>query len=134
MENKYDNPEFFSKYRQMARSQKGLAAAGEWHVLQKMLPDFNGKRVLDLGCGMGWHCLYAAEHGAEAVTGIDSSEKMLTEARVKTREQHMGNIVDYRQMPREEIDFPDDTFDIVWSSLAFHYIESFENICVKVKK
>ena len=30
-----------------------------------------GKPVLDLGCGYGWHCIYAAEHGAAAVTGMD---------------------------------------------------------------
>ena len=63
-ENKYDDPAFFNQYKSMARSQGGLAAAGEWHELKKLLPDFNGKRVLDLGCGFGWHCRYAVEHGA----------------------------------------------------------------------
>ena len=80
-ENKYDNSDFFSQYSQMSRSVEGLKGAGEWHVLQKMLPDFAGKRVLDLGCGFGWHCVYAIEHGATHVTGIDISEKMLEEAR-----------------------------------------------------
>ncbi len=32
----------------MARSQKGLAGAGEWRELEKLLPDFSGRRVLDL--------------------------------------------------------------------------------------
>ena len=59
-QNKYDDPKFFEKYRQMARSQKGLAGAGAWHELEKLLPEFAGKRVLDLGCGYGWHCAYAA--------------------------------------------------------------------------
>ena len=54
-ENKYDDPTFFGKYSQMPRSKEGLAAAGEWHVLRRMLPPFEGKRVLDLGCGFGWH-------------------------------------------------------------------------------
>ena len=53
-ENRYDDPQFFEKYGQMARSQKGLAGAGEWRELKKLLPDFSGKRVLDLGCGYGW--------------------------------------------------------------------------------
>ena len=84
-ENKYDNNRFFSQYSQMSRSVEGLKGAGEWHVLQKMLPNFAGKRVLDLGCGFGWHCIYAIEHGATHVTGIDISEKMLEEARKETR-------------------------------------------------
>ena len=50
-ENKYDDNIFFQKYSQMSRSQQGLAGAGEWETLRKLLPDFKDKRVLDLGCG-----------------------------------------------------------------------------------
>ena len=49
-ENKYDDDIFFQKYSQMSRSQQGLADAGEWETLRKLLPDFKDKRVLDLGC------------------------------------------------------------------------------------
>ena len=80
-ENHYDNETFFQKYSQMTRSQQGLQGAGEWSELQKLLPDFRGKRVLDLGCGYGWHCRYAAEHGAASVVGVDCSERMLAVAR-----------------------------------------------------
>lgn len=52
-ENKYDDNTFFQKYSQMSRSQQGLAGAGEWETLRKLLPDFKDKRVLDLGCGYG---------------------------------------------------------------------------------
>lgn len=54
-QNKYDDDAFFEKYAQMERSQKGLSGAGEWPTLKKMLPDFHNKKVLDLGCGYGWH-------------------------------------------------------------------------------
>ena len=83
-ENKYDDPTFFDKYSRMPRSKEGLAAAGEWHVLRRMLPPFEGKRVLDLGCGFGWHCRYAVEQGAASVVGVDLSERMLAEARAMT--------------------------------------------------
>lgn len=76
-ENRYDDPLFFEKYSQMSRSRLGLAGAGEWEDLQKLLPDFAGKQVLDLGCGYGWHCAYAAEHGAAHVTGVDLSDHYL---------------------------------------------------------
>jgi len=129
-ENKYDDPVFFGQYSRMQRSVKGLEGAGEWHVLQKMLPDFTNKRVLDLGCGFGWHCRYAIVHGAKSVTGIDISEKMLEEARKLTD----NSAVKYIRMPIEDIDFPAGSFDIVISSLAFHYIESFEDICNKISQ
>lgn len=127
-ENKYDNIEFFNQYKQMPRSTGGLKAAGEWPVLQKMLPDMHGKRVLDLGCGFGWHCQYAALQGAKSVVGIDISEKMLEIA----KEKNQSPLIEYRNMPIEDIDFPPSSFDVVISSLAFHYIESFSDICKKV--
>ena len=42
-ENRYDDEIFFQKYSQMARSQQGLAGAGECPTLQAVLPDFTGK-------------------------------------------------------------------------------------------
>lgn len=127
-ENKYDNSDFFSQYSQMSRSVEGLKGAGEWHVLQKMLPDFAGKRVLDLGCGFGWHCVYAIEHGATHVTGIDISEKMLEEA----QKRNPSPLIEYQCMAIEDFDFQPDTYDIVISSLTFHYLESFTDICRKI--
>lgn len=129
-ENKYNNKEFFEKYKNFPRSVHGLSAAGEWHELKKMLPDFIGKRVLDIGCGFGWHCLYAAEHGAEYVLGVDISEKMLSVAREKTE----SNNIAYACTPMEDLDFPENSFDIIISSLAFHYTPNFENICNKAAK
>lgn len=74
------------------------------------------------------HCIYAVEQGAASAVGIDISSKMLSEARKKTKFSN----VEYIQMPIEDIDFKKDSFDIVLSSLAFHYIKSFEDICKKV--
>lgn len=124
-ENKYDNSDFFNQYSQMARSVNGLKGAGEWHALQKMLPGFKGKRVLDLGCGFGWHCQYAIENGAVSALGIDLSEKMLEEA----RKRNNSPLIEYKCMAIEDFDFQPDTYDVVISSLTFHYLESFDDIC-----
>ncbi|HWQ59076.1 MAG TPA: class I SAM-dependent methyltransferase [Clostridia bacterium] len=129
-ENKYDDPAFFNKYGGMLRSTLGLRGAGEWAELKKMLPTFAGKRVLDLGCGYGWHCAYAAEHGAKRVTGIDISERMLAVARTKTVREN----VQYARISIEDASFEEDSFDVVLSSLAFHYIEDFESLCRKVHR
>lgn len=129
-ENKYDDINFFNQYKKMERSTKGLEAAGEWHELEKMLPEFNGKKVLDLGCGFGWHCRYAVEKGADSVIGIDISENMLKEAKKMTS----SNKIKYICKPIEDINYSRNSFDIVISSLAFHYIKSFENICENVSK
>ncbi|WP_440962115.1 class I SAM-dependent methyltransferase [Paenibacillus nitricinens] len=127
-QNKYDDTNFFSAYKQMPRSIGGLKAAGEWHVLQPLIPDLHNKSVLDLGCGFGWHCLYAREQQASSVVGVDISEKMLQEARGKTDDP----AISYIQMPIEDIEFASEQFDVVISSLAMHYVASFEAICRKV--
>jgi cyclopropane fatty-acyl-phospholipid synthase-like methyltransferase len=128
MKNEYDNPNFFEAYSQMDRSKKGLDGAGEWHELKKLLPDFTGKTVLDLGCGYGWHCRYAVENGAEKVIGIDLSEKMVEKAKEMTDSPKIS----YQLMGMEEIEGLNEQFDIVISSLALHYVASFEEIAKKV--
>lgn len=121
-ENNYDNPEFFERYARFPRSVEGLSAAGEWHELKRLLPDFTGKRVLDLGCGFGWHCRYASDHGAAAVIGVDLSEKMLEKARADTHDES----IHYVRGAMEDVDFPPESFEVVLSSLALHYVEELE--------
>lgn len=126
--NEYDRDDFFEQYAQMPRSRDGLSAAGEWHQLRPLFPKLNGKRVLDLGCGYGWHCRYAAEHGAEEVLGLDLSKKMIAEA--KRRNSCPG--VRYEVCGIEDYGYPADTWDLVLSNLALHYIEDLSNIFAMV--
>ena len=127
-ENKYDSDDFFEKYSNFPRSREGLNAAGEWHELKKMLPAFPGKRVLDIGCGFGWHCIHAAELGAACVLGTDISARMLAVAREKTPYPN----AEYRQVAMEDMDFAIGSFDVVISSLAFHYTPDFPEICRRI--
>lgn len=127
-QNKYDELEFYEKYSRMPRSIGGLKAAGEWHAFRALLPELRDKRVLDLGCGFGWHCRYAREELARSVVGIDLSEKMLA----RTREDTNDSAIEYRRLAIEDIDFPAEEFDVVISSLALHYVERFDIVCRKV--
>lgn len=128
MKIEYDDEKFFGQYAQMSRSREGLSGAGEWHQLKKLFPDVCGKKVLDLGCGYGWHCGYAVEQGADQVLGIDISERMIREA--EKRNADAGII--YRVCGIEEYDYPQDTWDCVISNLALHYISDLEKIYRKV--
>lgn len=130
MRSEYDNEHFFEEYAKMPRSQGGLAAAGEWHQLRPLFPPLEGKRVLDLGCGYGWHCRFAAEQGAARVLGLDLSEKMIAEAR---RRNGAAN-VEYRVCGIEEYDYPAEEWDCVVSNLALHYIENIGAVFEKVRR
>lgn len=128
MSNIYDDNEFFQAYAQMDRSKDGLNAAGEWYQLKPMFPDLQGKTVLDLGCGYGWHCKYAIDLGANEVLGIDLSNKMLDKAKQLNSDEH----IKYLRCKIEEYNYPENTYDFVISNLALHYIEDLEFIYKKV--
>jgi SAM-dependent methyltransferase len=118
-QNVYDQPNFFDGYSQLPRSLRGLAGAPEWPTLRSMLPDIAGRRVVDLGCGFGWFCRWAREHGAAQVLGLDLSEKMLERARAETRDA----AIRYAVADLEQLSLAAGGFDLVYSSLAFHYVE-----------
>lgn len=130
MKSEYDKEGFFEEYGKMLRSRNGLASAGEWHQLKPLFPPLQGKRVLDLGCGYGWHCKFAAEQGAAQVVGIDLSCKMIEEAKKRSSERQ----IEYRVCGIEEYEYPEQAWDCVISNLALHYIENIEAIFQKVHR
>ncbi|WP_297635910.1 class I SAM-dependent methyltransferase [uncultured Clostridium sp.] len=127
-ENKYDDKEFFNEYKKMNRSVKGLEGAGEWESFRKMFPSLENKKVLDLGCGFGWHCKYCIDNKAKLVIGVDSSKRMLE----KAKEINDDKNIEYIENGIEEINLQKEYFDLVISSLAFHYVENFEEVCKKI--
>lgn len=128
MNNIYDKKEFFDQYAQMSRSKQGLAGAGEWHQLKHLIPRLSEKRVLDLGCGYGWHCKYAAEQGAKEVLGLDLSEKMIAEA----ASRNSGENIAYRVCGLDEYDYPENTWDLVVCNLVLHYVADLEAVYSRI--
>lgn len=129
-QNKYDDPSFFANYSQMPRSVGGLESAGDWPAFRVLLPDLRDQRLLDLGCGFGWHCRYARGQGARWVVGVDLSEKMLARAKADTEDR----AIEYRRAAIEELDFQAGQFDVVMSSLALHYVKRFDVVCRQVSR
>ena len=129
-QNIYDNPDFFAGYSQLDRSVQGLAGAPEWPSLRALLPDMAGVRVADLGCGFGWFCRWAREHGAASVLGLDVSENMLARARADTRD----DAITYKQADLDRLALPEAAFDLIYSSLALHYVEDFGRLSATVHR
>ncbi|QKC88225.1 class I SAM-dependent methyltransferase [Mesorhizobium sp. NZP2234] len=118
-QNIYDQPEFFAGYSQLGRSIEGLDGAAEWPALRSMLPQVGGLRIVDLGCGFGWFCRWALEHGASNVLGLDLSEKMLAQARAAGPDAG----ITYERADLDHLSLPPGGFDLAYSSLALHYVE-----------
>lgn len=120
-QNIYDNPEFFDGYRKLRERKDNHNVLLEQPAMAELLPDLRGKTVLDLGCGYGNNCRDFVVRGADRVVGIDVSHKMLE---VAEAENAMPQI-EYRHMDMARLSSLSETFDFVYSSLAFHYIENF---------
>ena len=120
IQNIYDNQEFFDSYKEMRDSKINANELIEIPTIKGMLPDLKGKKILDLGCGEGEMSRFFLEQGAQSVVGVDVSQNMINEARKK----QVDNL-EFRILPMEELSSIEDKFDIVFSSLAFHYVEDF---------
>jgi SAM-dependent methyltransferase len=128
-QNIYDRDDFFRGYSRLGRSIAGLDGAPEWPALRAMLPDVRGLRVVDLGCGFGWFCRWAREYGAARVLGLDISGNMLARA----RSAPMAGVA-YEKVDLERLDLPADSFDLAYSSLAFHYVENIAGLFAAVHR
>ena len=97
--------------------------------------DYQGKKVLDMGCGTGEYSLWYALKGAGKVTGIDLSDGSLFVAR-RRKEGHFEN-VEFIKKDILNLDFPDNTFDYSFSVGVLHHtgdpFRGFKNL-VRVTK
>lgn len=80
--------------------------------------EFQGARVLDVGCGKGALALWAGLHGASHVLGIEpegdgSTQGTLAAFREATTELDLDGVVDARASFLEKLTFADGPFDIV---------------------
>jgi len=90
----------------------------EFPATASLVPDVEGSRVLDAGCGTGVYTAWLAEQGAEVV-GVDVSEEMLARARERVKGDARLRQADLR----DGLAFADaDSFDGVVSALALGYV------------
>lgn len=127
-QNIYDNAIFFEGYQNIRKNERNANNLFEIPALFSLLPDLSDKTILDLGCGFGDHCKKFSDEGARSVLGIDISEKMLSVAEIENKSPK----IQYLNMPMEDIDQLDESFDLVVSSLAFHYVEDFSDLISKI--
>lgn len=82
-----------------------------------------GQRVLDVGCGTG-NLLRSAgnRHRDVELFGVDPDLKMLARAERKLRRAGLPARLD--KGFAQELSFPDDSFDVVFSSLMLHHLET----------
>jgi 2-polyprenyl-3-methyl-5-hydroxy-6-metoxy-1,4-benzoquinol methylase len=90
------------------------------HYLPKLV-DFNGfagQRLLDLGCGVGNDLSRFAQGGAEVV-GVDLAPHSVDLATSNFAQR--GLTGDFRVMNGEDLEFEDNSFDVVYCHTVLHF-------------
>ncbi|KAK4324178.1 hypothetical protein Pmani_005181 [Petrolisthes manimaculis] len=97
-------------------------AENEQNEILSYLPHYQGKRVLELGAGIGrFTCKLAGT--ASEVVAVDFMDQYINENR--KRNQHYGNI-DFKCADVTKLDFPPSSFDLVFSNWLFMYLSDEE--------
>lgn len=128
-QNIFDNDVFFEKYRELRSTEYNYNNLIEQPAIKTLLPNLEGKAVLDLGCGYGNNCIDFIRKGALKVVGIDVSHKMLEVA----RKENPNELVKYMLLDMNQIGSLDQKFDLVFSSFAFHYVKDFEKLLLDIR-
>jgi len=89
------------------------------HWLDQTYPDFKPSQVLDIGCTVGHSTLaYADAWPAAEIHGLDFAAPLLRYGH--GRAESLGRSVHFWQGLAEDTKFPDNSFDLVVSSMFLH--------------
>lgn len=112
------------------RASNEACTAPEMRYITRRLGNIRGKRLLDLGCGLGEASVYFALLGAD-VTASDLSQGMLNattrlaQVNKVTVTQHIASAEDM-QLP------PDAKFDIIYAGNLLHHVD-IEKTIIRIK-
>lgn len=91
-----------------------------------------GQRVLDVGCGTGSLLLEVVRrHPDVEAFGLDPDPKALARARRKARRARVA--IRWDQGYAQRLPYPDDSFDVVLSTLMFHHLDAEDQDAVLVE-
>lgn len=98
-------------------------------AMEEELPkDLMGKVVLCIGVGSGDELIEILKRHPSKVVGIDVSAKLLDIAKSRFPD------VEFRKMEMTDMDFSDDSFDFIYSSLTFHYAKDWDLLLFEISR
>jgi SAM-dependent methyltransferase len=92
-------------------------------ILLEAVGSLEGKYVLDFGCGRGHTSRLYAQLGAARVEGFDISGENIRVAEKNAKRDGLDNRVFFRHLAAEDIDYADDSFDVVIGKAILHHTD-----------
>jgi ubiquinone/menaquinone biosynthesis C-methylase UbiE len=87
--------------------------------LQENRPDFQPRRILDLGCAVGHSTIpYCETFPRAEIHAVDVAAPMLRYAHARAEE--LGKKIHFSQQNAEAMDFEDESFDLIVSHILLH--------------
>lgn len=86
---------------------------------------FEGKKVVDLGCGTGIFCR-ALHHVGAKVVGVEPAIELIEEAKFIDKEQNID--IDYHNTFSENTSLPENAYDYITVLRAWHWFDSKETL------
>ena len=111
------------------------------YLVEPHIPDFaqferwKGKRVLEIGCGIGTDTINFARHGA-LVTAVDLSEESLVVARQRARVYGVEDRIHFFQGSAEELDavIHVEPYDLIYSFGVIHHTPHPERVLEQMRR
>jgi SAM-dependent methyltransferase len=131
-ENFFDGEALFEEYINMRNEKRNFTDLCERPAIKKIIPkDLTNMTIMDLACGYGEMTEEIANRGAKIVFGVDISEKMIEKAK---REHQQPNICYFVADINKLNDAQKESFDMICSFLALHFVEDVDCLFNKIFK
>ena len=88
----------------------------------QILPKLERPRILDIGCGSGVQTVELAKLSDGEIIGIDIDQSLLDKLNRKIEEEGFSDRVKTIKCSLFEMDFPDESFDIMWAEGSIRII------------
>ncbi len=122
--NPYSDREFYKNYINDRKQRGFYSDLLERPTVFSLLGDVKNKVILDIGCGDGAMDSVLAKLGAKSVLGVDISSLLIEKA---VAENNHPNIK-FMKLDVKQLSNLENKFDIIISSLAFHYMRDFSKL------
>ena len=126
----YDHKDFFFNYMKRRERKDSPNNAIENPIIYELIGEFQNKGILDLGCGNGEFGKELLNQGASYYIGIEGSKQMVASATLNLAQ--LKGTIHHETM--ESYSFPANTFDIVTSRFAIHYVSDLHSLFENVYK